>query len=106
MKPDAERCAEFEKFKKIDAAFRTGDLAALRAAVDDPASVPHGPMPLTVGSCLDYAIYHSPLAFIRTLLEIGADPRRSCRISTLDRGIVLRFGRRLDHLDDPTCWRS
>jgi uncharacterized protein len=74
MKSDAERCAEYEKFKKIDAAFRAGDLAALRAAVDDPASVPNGPMPLTIGSCLEYAIYHSPLPFIRTLLEIGADP--------------------------------
>jgi ankyrin repeat protein len=31
-------------------------------------------MPLTIGSCLVYAIYHSPLPFIRTLLEIGADP--------------------------------
>jgi hypothetical protein len=90
------------EFKKIGAAFRRGDLAALRAAVDDPASVPHGPMPVIVGSCLDYAIYHSPLAFIRTLLEIGADPPdfhpcwRHC----------LAFGRRLDHLDDPTCRRS
>jgi ankyrin repeat protein len=74
MKSDAERCAEYENFKKIDAAFRAGDLAALRAAVDDPASVPNGPMPLTIGSCLEYAIYHSPLPLIRTLLEIGADP--------------------------------
>jgi ankyrin repeat protein len=31
-------------------------------------------MPLAIGSCLEYAIYHSPLPFIRTLLEIGADP--------------------------------
>jgi len=74
MKSDAERCAEYEKFKKIDAAFRVGDFAALRTAVDDPASVPNGPMPLTIGSCLEYAIYHSPLPFIRMLLEIGADP--------------------------------
>lgn len=74
MKADAERCAEYEKFTTIDAAFRVGDLAALRAAVDDPASVPNGPMPLTIGACLEYAIYHSPLPFIRTLLEIGADP--------------------------------
>ena len=74
MKSDAERCAEFKKFKKIDAAFRMGDLAELRAAVDDPASVPNGPLPLTIGTCLEYAIYHSPLPFIRTLLEIGADP--------------------------------
>jgi ankyrin repeat protein len=74
MTSDAERCREYAKFKKVDAAFRAGDLAALRAAVDDPASVPNGPMPLTVGSCLEYAIYHSPVPFIRRLLEIGADP--------------------------------
>jgi ankyrin repeat protein len=73
-KLDAERCAKYQKFRKIDAAFRAGDLTALYAAVDDPASVPNGPMPLTIGSCLEYAIYHSPLPFIRTLLEIGADP--------------------------------
>jgi ankyrin repeat protein len=74
MKSDSERCAEHEKFRKIDAAFRMGHLAALRAAVDDPDIVPNGPMPLTIGPCLEYAIYHSPLAFIRTLLESGADP--------------------------------
>src|SRR5688572_14045772 len=31
-------------------------------------------MPLAIGRCLIYAIYHSPLHFIRELLEIGADP--------------------------------
>jgi ankyrin repeat protein len=77
MKSDAERCKEAEKFRKIDAAFRNGDLAALRSAVDDPINVPNGPMPLTIGSCLVYAIYHSPLPFIRGLLEIGADPNPS-----------------------------
>lgn len=74
MKSKAERCAEYEQFRKIDSAFRDGDLAALRAAVEDPACIPDGPMPLAIGPCLEYAIYHSPLAFIRTLLEIGADP--------------------------------
>jgi hypothetical protein len=49
MKSDAERCAEYEKFKQIDAAFRAGDLAALRAAVDAPASVPKGPMRRQLG---------------------------------------------------------
>jgi len=34
----------------------------------------NGPMPLTIGPCLVYAIYHSPLPFIRELLAIGADP--------------------------------
>ena len=74
MPTDEERCAEARKFQRIDDAFKKGDLEALRAAVDDPAVVPNGLMPITIGSCLVYAIYHSPLAFIRTLLEIGADP--------------------------------
>src|SRR5262245_52089553 len=74
MPTEEERCAEAKKFQRIDEAFRNGDLAALRAAVDDPAIVPNGRMPDAIGSCLVYAIYHSPLAFIRALLEIGADP--------------------------------
>ncbi len=74
MKSESERCAEYEQFKRIDAAFRGGDITALRAAVDDPDTIPNGPMPLTIGSCLEYAIYHSPLGFIRTLLDLGADP--------------------------------
>lgn len=65
---------EAETFRRIDEAFRKGDLHGLRAAVDDPAVIPNGRMPITIGSCLVYAIYHSPLPFIRTLLEIGADP--------------------------------
>lgn len=71
---DDERCAEHARFTKIDAAFRAGDLDALRAAVENPEDVPNGPMPLSIGRCLEYAIYCSPLPFIRTLLEIGADP--------------------------------
>lgn len=59
---------------RIDAAFRAGDLAALRAAVEDPETVPNGPMPLAIGPCLEYAIYHSRVPFIGTLLEIGANP--------------------------------
>ena len=74
MATDEERCAEAKKFQRIDDAFRKGDMYALRAALDDPTAVPNGRMPDIVGPCLVYAIYHSPLAFIRTLLEIGADP--------------------------------
>ena len=74
MKSKSMRCGEYAKFRKIDEAFRTGDLEALRAAVDDPGRVPNGPMPIAIGPCLEYAIYHSPLPFIRTLLENGADP--------------------------------
>jgi uncharacterized protein len=74
MTSEEERCREHQRIVKIDAAFREGSLAALRAAVDDPDSVPNGVMPMAIGPCLEYAIYHSPLSFIRELLELGADP--------------------------------
>jgi uncharacterized protein len=59
---------------RIHEAFKQGSLAALREVVDDPSVVPKGIMPLAIGSCLTYAIYHSPLSFIHELLELGADP--------------------------------
>lgn len=74
MTSEEKRCAEVRRFQQIDDAFRAGDLEALRAAVDDPDSIPNGPMPLAIGQCLEYAVYHSPLSFIRALLEIGANP--------------------------------
>src|SRR5215471_12296310 len=70
------RQADHERIRRIHAAFCAGDLEALLAAVEDRDAVPNGPMPLAIGSCLEYAIYHSPLPFIRTLLELGADPNR------------------------------
>jgi hypothetical protein len=75
MATDEERCGEAKQIRRIDDAFQKGDLEALRAAVDDPAVIPNGRMPAAVGTCLVYAIYHSPLDFIRTLLEIGADSK-------------------------------
>src|SRR5262245_8792753 len=66
--------AESARFQEISDAFKRGDLNALRAAVEDPSAIPNGRMPDGIGCCLIYAIYHSPLPFIRTLLEIGADP--------------------------------
>lgn len=74
MRSEADRCEEWQTFSRIDGAFRKGDLTALRAAVNEPDCIPNGPMPRSIGSCLEYAIYHSPLSFIRTLLEIGANP--------------------------------
>ena len=74
MQSEDERCREARKFERIDAAFKAGDLEALRGAVGDPSIVPNGVMPLAVGPCLTYAIYWSPLAFVRELLELGADP--------------------------------
>jgi uncharacterized protein len=60
MTSEDARCAAARKFQRIDEAFRKGDLEGLRAAVDDPAVVPNGVMPAAIGSCLVYAIYHSP----------------------------------------------
>jgi uncharacterized protein len=63
-----------ERFRRIDGAFRRGDLDALRAAVEDGDLIPNGYLEPEIGFCLVYAIYHSPLQFIRTLLDVGADP--------------------------------
>lgn len=54
-------------------AFRRGDLESLKAALADPPDLPNARIPPTGAHCLEYAIYHSPLPFIRTLLELGAD---------------------------------
>lgn len=61
-------------YAAIDVAFRAGDLTALRRAVPDPSAIPNGRMPGAIGHCLVYAIGQSPLAFIRVLLDLGADP--------------------------------
>ena len=74
MTTEEDRCAGFRRWQQIDDAFRAGDLEALRTAVEDPSIIPNGTMPFEIGSCLVYAIYLSPLPFIRTLLELGADP--------------------------------
>ena len=74
MATDEQRCAEAKKIQRIHRAFLSGDLVELGAAVDDPADIPNGRMPVAIGCCLVYAIYHSPVGFIRQLLEMGADP--------------------------------
>lgn len=70
-----DRCKDAEAFRVADAAFRAGDLRALRDALGDPPEFPNvfGGPGITC-SLLQYAIYHSPLAFVRDLLEAGADP--------------------------------
>lgn len=61
-------------------AYKRGDLAAVRAELGEPADFPNCTCPPAFGeTCLEYAIYHSPLAFIRTLLELGADPNYHSR---------------------------
>jgi ankyrin repeat protein len=59
----------------IDDAYRRGDLERLKALLGAPPDFPNCRGPAGVGEIiLEYAIYHGPLAFIRTLVEQGADP--------------------------------
>ena len=65
------------RFRAADKAYREGDMAALRAALDHPSDFPNGlqPAALAVGDYpLEYAIYWSPVSFIGALLDLGADP--------------------------------
>ena len=66
--------AEHERFMRIDAAFHAGDLAALRAAVEDQENFPNGLMPAGIGRASSMRSITARWPFIQTLLEIGADP--------------------------------
>jgi ankyrin repeat protein len=73
---EEERCENYKVFKAIDDAYRKGDIDALLTALRDPADFPNIPHPRDLGLSdfpLEYAIYWSPLAFIETLLDHGAN---------------------------------
>ena len=65
---------DVERYRRLDEAFRSGDMATLRRELGHldrfPTLVAHPAM----GACLTYAIYHSPTTFIGALLDEGADP--------------------------------
>jgi ankyrin repeat protein len=59
----------------IHEAYVRGDLETLKALLGNPPDFQNCRGPRAAGEIiLEYAIYHSPLAFVRTLLELGADP--------------------------------
>jgi ankyrin repeat protein len=56
-------------------AYKRGDLKAVKDLLGNPPDFPNCRGPQAVGSIvLEYAIYHSPLPFVRALLELGANP--------------------------------
>lgn len=57
---------------RIQRAFEAGDLAALRKEIGP--EFPHGDVPFLFSPSLEYAIFKSPLPFIHTLIDLGADP--------------------------------
>lgn len=59
----------------IHEAYVRGDLEALKTALGNPPDFPNCRGPRGVGeNLLEYAIYWSPLDFVRALLELGAEP--------------------------------
>lgn len=59
----------------IHEAFQRGDLESLKTLLGNPPDFPNCRGRRGVGEIiLEYAIYWSPLPFIRTLLELGANP--------------------------------
>lgn len=59
----------------IHEAYRRGNLEALKAALGNPPDFPNCRGPVGVGEVvLEYAIYWSPIGFVRALLELGANP--------------------------------
>lgn len=59
----------------LHAAFLQGDLHAIQTQLGNPQDFPNTPMDNCTGeTCLEYAIYHSPLSLVRSLLELGANP--------------------------------
>jgi uncharacterized protein len=56
-------------------AYKRGDMNSVRALLGNPEDFPNSPGLMGLGSIvLEYAIYYSPLSFIREFLELGADP--------------------------------
>lgn len=63
-----------ESFRRVHTAFIDGDLGALRRELAPLGDFPNTSPDVTIGPPLVYAIYYSPLVFVRDLLDAGADP--------------------------------
>lgn len=85
---------------ELHEAYKRGELRAVRAMLGDPPDFPNCPGPYGVGEIvLEYAIYHSPLGFIRRLLELGADPNYQDRAGFPSLIAALSCGDRTDRYD-------
>lgn len=65
---------EADRFFRLDAAFRAGDLATIARELGAQAGFPNVIAHPAIGSCLTYAIYHGPASLVAALLDAGADP--------------------------------
>ncbi len=66
-----------DSYHVVEAAFSGGDFESLRGEIGYLGEFPNVPPDAAIGMPLIYAIYHSPLALVRELLDAGADPNLS-----------------------------
>ena len=76
MPEEIDRKQIYRQFKAADGAYRRGDMDALREALGHPQDFPNCKQPIELGLGtypLSYAIYWSPIDFIRQLIAARAD---------------------------------
>lgn len=114
MAAEHDRCETYRRFQRLQAAYRAGDLARVKAVLGWPEAFPNVPQPMELASGdwpLGTAIGLSPLRFIRQLLDLGADPNFEAldgfpsliEVLDVDRpdrldvmALLLRYGARTD----------
>lgn len=114
MKADEDRCEIYRRFQRLEAAYRAGDMAGVKAELGWPETFPNSPQPMELASGdwpLVTAIGLSPLRFVRQLLDLGADPNFEAldgfpslmEVLDVDRpdrrevmALLLRYGARTD----------
>jgi len=78
MSKDGSPRSRLKLWQAAEAAAASGDLAAFRSALGDPADFPAGILDVAFLGCadrpLDIAIRCGPPAFVAALIEAGADP--------------------------------
>jgi ankyrin repeat protein len=85
---------------ELHEAYVRGDLAAVRRLLDDPADFPNCRGVGTAGEVpLEYAIYWSSLAFVKELLEMGANTNYDDHAGFPSLIAALSAERRTDKLD-------
>ena len=111
---EEDRCETWRRFQRLEAAYRAGDMAGVKAELGWPETFPNSPQPMELASGdwpLVTAIGLSPLRFIRQLLDLGADPNFEAldgfpsllAVLDVDRpdrcevmALLLRYGARTD----------
>jgi ankyrin repeat protein len=114
MKRVDDRRERYRRQQQLTDAFRSGDMAAAKAALGWPESFPNTPIPMEFAAGdwpLVTAITLSPLRFVRQLLDLDANPNFEAHagfpslMSALDAprvdrcdvlALLLRYGARTD----------